>query len=347
MVKSGFSALLLKWNREFNTRQMPWKGEKDPYRIWLSEIILQQTRVEQGIDYYNKFITKYPTIRDLANANDEIVFKDWEGLGYYSRCRNLLHTARYIVNNYNAEFPNDHDTIRSLKGIGPYTAAAISSFAFDLPYAVVDGNVYRVLSRFFGIDTPVDSTEGKKFFNDLAAKQLDKKEPGVFNQAIMDLGATVCKPVSPSCNDCIFRKKCAAFIEDKVNELPVKMKKISIKNRWFYYLVLEHKNRIALRKRTGKDIWQSLFEFPLIESDKELNERSILEYAKNTVGKNYKYVRISHTISQKLTHQKISSRFLELRLDKEPEESRNWKWVSREETSDYAFPRLIRDYLEM
>ena len=189
-----FSRILQKWNREKNTRQMPWKGEKDPYKIWLSEIILQQTRVEQGLNYYNNFIKTFPDVHKLAKAPEEKIFKLWEGLGYYTRCRNLIASARYISKELKGKFPDTYEEIKALKGVGPYTAAAISSFAFNLPHAVVDGNVFRVLARIFGISTPIDSTEGKKKFTELANKLLDKKQPGFYNQAIMDFGAVICKP---------------------------------------------------------------------------------------------------------------------------------------------------------
>src|SRR6187549_1636680 len=201
-MKQFFTPTLLDWNNNENTRSMPWKGEKDPYRIWLSEIILQQTRVEQGWAYYENFILNYPTVRDLAAAPEEAVFRLWQGLGYYARCKNMLAAARQIVEQFHGHFPNTYDAIQSLKGVGPYTAAAIASFAFNLPHAVLDGNVYRVLSRFFGIDEPIDSTKGKQLFTGIAGRVLSQKEPGLFNQAIMDFGATVCKPVAPLCSLC-------------------------------------------------------------------------------------------------------------------------------------------------
>ena len=295
-AQKTFVPTLLRWNKEKNTRQMPWKGEKDPYKIWLSEIILQQTRVEQGLNYYNNFIKTFPDIHKLAKAADEKVFKLWEGLGYYSRCRNLLVTARYISKELNGKFPDNYEDIRKLKGVGPYTAAAISSFAFNLPYAVVDGNVFRVLARIYGITIPIDSTDGKKYFATLAENLLDKKQPGYYNQAIMDFGAVICKPVTPLCLNCGFKKFCSAFINNKINELPVKEKKISIKKRWFYYLVLEYKNEIAVRQRIEKDIWQDLYEFPLIEADKEMDKKNILKQAEKNkwVHKgNYELLRIS------------------------------------------------------
>lgn len=278
-LRNRFAALLLKWNLEENTRQMPWKGEKDPYKIWLSEIILQQTRVEQGLSYYNKFIKTFPDVHRLAKTPDEKIFKLWEGLGYYARCRNLIATARFISKELKGKFPGDYENIKALKGIGPYTAAAISSFAFNLPHAVLDGNVFRVLARVFGIAAPIDSAQGKKIFTSLADELLDKKQSGLFNQAIMDFGAVVCKPAAPVCSTCVFKKHCFAFLNNKVDDLPVKEKKISIRKRWFYYLVMEHQKKIAIRKRTEKDIWQNLYEFPLIETTNESNTETILQLA--------------------------------------------------------------------
>lgn len=221
-----FAQALLQWHRHHNVRAMPWKGEKDPYRIWLSEIMLQQTRVEQGLPYYEKFIAAFPTIRHLAAAPDQQVFKLWEGLGYYSRCRNLLATARYIAHERDGAFPATYNEILALKGVGGYTAAAIASFAYNLPHAVLDGNVYRVLARIHGMDTPTDSAEGKKLFSELAQQQLPKEEPAAYNQAIMDFGATVCKPM-PECRACFFASHCRAFEEGKQLQLPVKKKKAS------------------------------------------------------------------------------------------------------------------------
>ena len=255
-----FTRLLLKWNRQDNKRAMPWKGEKDPYKVWLSEVILQQTRVEQGWNYYEKFIRAYPTIKKLAVAGDEDVFKLWEGLGYYTRCKNLLHTARVIAGKFNGNFPSDYNSIASLKGIGSYTASAIASFCFDLPHAVVDGNVLRVLARFFGIHTPIDTTEGKKYFTGLAQSCLDKKNPGEYNQAIMDFGATICKP-APLCNICPLKKYCVAFRSKQVSDLPVKSNRLQKKERWFSYFIFIAAGKKFMQQRTAKDIWQHLYEF--------------------------------------------------------------------------------------
>lgn len=344
-----FSKGLLQWNRNKNSRQMPWKGEKEPYKIWLSEIILQQTRVEQGLNYYHRFVDTFPDIHKLARAPDAKVFKLWEGLGYYSRCRNLIATARYISEERKGKFPDTYEEIKSLKGIGPYTAAAISSFAFGLPHAVVDGNVFRVLSRIFGIDKPIDSAEGKKYFTRLANELLDKKQPGSYNQAIMDFGAVVCNPFAPLCNDCVFNKACYAFLNNKVTELPVKKKKLKIKKRWFYYLVIEYKNQIVIRQRAAKDIWQQLYEFPLIETAAEQDIKQILLQAQKAgllQKKNYGLIEVSPLFKQQLSHQLITGRFITIQLKKKPLIKNGEIWVTRKAIRQFAFPRFINKYLE-
>ena len=271
-----FSSSLLLWNKIRNKRRMPWKGEKDPYKIWISEIILQQTRVQQGLDYYNNFIQQFPDIKSLAVAEEEKVYKLWEGLGYYSRCRNLIETARHIHNNLNGIFPDKYEEVLSLKGIGGYTASAIMSFAFNKPYAVLDGNVYRVLSRFFGIELPINSSEGKKYYATLSQLLLDKKQPALYNQAIMDFGAVVCKPVLPLCNICPLQKKCIAFLENKTTSLPVNNKIIKQKERFFNYFIVRHKQDFYVAKRSGKDIWQNLYEFILIESQSVFAQKDLI-----------------------------------------------------------------------
>ncbi|MES1214896.1 MAG: A/G-specific adenine glycosylase [Bacteroidota bacterium] len=348
-IKQKFSLLLQKWNRLKNNRQMPWKGEKDPYKIWLSEIILQQTRVEQGLSYYHNFIKTFPDVHALANADDNKVFKLWEGLGYYTRCRNLLVTARYISKQLNGKFPDDYNEIIKLKGIGSYTAAAISSFAYNLPYAVVDGNVFRVIARVFGIAKATDTTEGKKFFSNLANELLDKKQPGIYNQAIMDFGAVVCKPLAPLCVDCVFKNQCIAFQNNKVNELPVKAKKLKSKTRWFNYLIITHKNELLIHERTIKDIWQNLYEFTLIEASKEENLKTILKVAlkKNILNtKYYKVISSSPVYKQQLSHQLIKGRFIEIELSKQTLLHGNGIWVKRTDLRKYPFPRFINQYLE-
>lgn len=348
VAKKSFSEKLLRWNKVKNRREMPWKGEKDPYKIWLSEIILQQTRVEQGLKYYNNFISSFPGIHQLAQATDEKVFKLWEGLGYYSRCRNLLATARYISTVRNGKFPDTYEDIKALKGIGPYTAAAISSFAFQLPHAVVDGNVFRVLARLFGINKPIDSSEGKKYFTLLADDLLDKKQSGAYNQAIMDFGATICKPASPLCLECVFKDDCYAFQHNKINQLPVKGKKITIRKRWFYYVVAGYKDQTVIRQRIEKDIWQQLYEFPLIESEEELPAKKILSQAEKKgwlVKDSYELTTISPLFKQQLSHQLIAGSFIVITLKKKSALPGNWQWVPKKQLGNYAFPGFINQYL--
>jgi A/G-specific adenine glycosylase len=346
-LSSRFSGLLLRWNKDKNRRAMPWKGEKDPYRIWLSEIILQQTRVEQGLKYYQHFIEVYPDIESLAAAPDEQVYKSWEGLGYYSRCRNLLSTARTVSSELGGVFPKTFDEIRRLKGVGPYTASAIASFAFNEPHAVLDGNVFRVLSRIFAIEKPVDTTEGKKYFTALANELLDKRNPGEYNQAIMDFGALICKP-SPECDECPFKKNCEAYLQDRVSLFPVKRKKAASKKRWFEYFILEHDGKVAIRQRVEKDIWRELYEFPLIESAKEATENFAAKKAEAWLGiskKDYSVLEISSSFKQQLTHQQIHARFIKLRLNRKTDQPFPFVWVAKKQIGQYAFPRLINRYL--
>jgi A/G-specific adenine glycosylase len=334
---------LLQWNSQENTRQMPWKGEKDPYKIWLSEIILQQTRVEQGLDYYNRFIAAFPTVHQLANASETKVFKLWEGLGYYTRCKNLIATAKYISTELEGKFPDKYDNILQLKGIGPYTAAAIGSFAFNLPYAVVDGNVFRVLSRYFGIATPIDSTEGKQLFTVLANELLDKKQPGNYNQALMDFGAVICKPQIPLCNTCVLKSKCKAYYDKLVDRLPVKEKKITKKTRWFYYLVIEHNGKQYVRKRGAKDIWENLYEFVLLENDAALPLEKFkkLPQVKTLFGKNTFEI----IYKQLLTHQTIQGQFVSIKTGK-PLTGKDYEAIEPAEIDKLPFPKFIAAYLK-
>ncbi|HJS53462.1 MAG TPA: A/G-specific adenine glycosylase, partial [Chitinophagaceae bacterium] len=307
---SKFPALLMRWNKHQNKRRMPWKGEKDPYKIWLSEVILQQTRVEQGLKYYEKFIFHFPDIQTLARAKEERVYKMWEGLGYYSRCKNLIETARYISKELRGKFPDTFENILALKGVGQYTAAAIASFAYNLPYAVVDGNVFRVLSRVFGIKKPIDSREGKRIFTQLAFELLDKKQPGIYNQAIMDFGAVICKPY-PVCDCCVFKDHCFAFKKNVTDQLPLKEKKINIINRWFNYLVFESGTKIYIRKRDTNDIWKNLYEFVLIETNGDTPVAELLtkaEKSKIIQKGSYKVLSFSPVYAQQLSHQKIMGR---------------------------------------
>jgi A/G-specific adenine glycosylase len=327
---------------------MPWKGEKNPYKIWLSEIILQQTRVEQGWKYYEKFITVFPDINKLAAAKDEKIYKLWEGLGYYSRCKNLIETARFVSKKLNGKFPGTFEEILSLKGVGNYTASAIASFAYDLPYAVLDGNVFRVLSRVFGIKKPIDGTEGKKIFSQLASELLDKKRPGIYNQALMDFGAVICKPQNPLCHNCVLKDHCFAYKKGLVNKLPVKEKKIKITTRWFNYLEIVHNDKVYIHKRINNDIWKNLHEFVLIETNTDISAKRLLARAvkEKILKKNfYKVVSISPLYSQQLSHQKIVGRFIKITIKNEFV-SPGFKPISLKLLLRHAFPRLINAYFE-
>ena len=348
--KYFFTQNLLRWYAGHH-RPLPWKGEKNPYLIWLSEIILQQTRVEQGLPYFEKFKEQYPTVTDLAHASEDEVMKMWEGLGYYSRARNLHATAKFIANKLGGEFPETYDAIRALKGVGDYTAAAIASFAFDLPYAVVDGNVYRVLSRYFGIGVPVDTTTGKKLFVQLAQELLDETQPGPYNQAIMDFGATHCMPAAPKCVECPLQPRCEAFFQQKTDRLPVKSKKLERRQRFFNYLIINQKDCVFIKKRTGKDIWRNLYDFPLIETDAlpEGRERMLKHdnWLRWLGPGPYRILRISSPFKQELTHQQIIARFWEIEVDTHfsPDKT-SWIRTQRSELKKFAFPKIIDLYFK-
>ncbi|MCC6725406.1 MAG: A/G-specific adenine glycosylase [Saprospiraceae bacterium] len=355
---------LLQWHLGHH-RPMPWKGERNPYLIWLSEIILQQTRVEQGLPYFERFKAAYPTVVDLANAPEDEVMKLWEGLGYYSRARNLHGTAKHISTALNGSFPSDYEGIRSLKGVGDYTAAAIASFAYDLPYVVVDGNVYRVLSRFFGIETPIDTTEGKKQFAKLAQQLLDlcvseefkiaegkqvNSTPSGFNQAIMDFGATHCTPASPKCASCPMQPHCEAQKQGNIGLLPIKSKKLERRNRFFNYLIINHLDKVFIKKREEKDIWQNLYDFPLIETESLQEERSFLSKNKTVqtwLGESDWGIKsVSPPMRQELTHQRIVATFWEIEMeDNFLQKVANWTPIERKNLTTFAFPKVIDLYI--
>lgn len=338
---------------------MPWKGEKDPYKIWLSEIILQQTRVEQGWAYYEKFVKTFPTIQDLAKAKDEKVYKLWEGLGYYNRCKNLIYTARQIVAENNGIFPSDYPSLLALKGIGPYTAAAIASFAYNLPYAVVDGNVFRVFSRFYGIEIPIDSKEGIDTFNKVADQNLSKLNAGIYNQALMDFGATICKPMAPSCSSCIMQKKCVAFLDNKVNQLPIKSKSIQKKKRHFDFFCFTYKGKWLIQKRSEGDIWSGLYQFYLIENTALpiITSAYLKQVCGDQLGikpsqiaegfdlKASDKTKVSIIYHQTLTHQLLQARFIKIELEILPSIFTNASWVNTKQMSKFPFPKIINDFL--
>jgi A/G-specific adenine glycosylase len=344
-MKADFTEKLLEWNVACNDRQMPWKGEQDPYRIWISEIILQQTRVEQGLAYYQRFINNFPDVHALAQASDEHVFKIWEGLGYYSRCKNLLHTARHIASELDGKFPDNYEQILKLKGIGPYTASAIASFAFGEKCAVVDGNVQRVLSRYFGISTPVDSKSGKHLFDEIAQSLIPHDQPGKYNQAIMDFGATVCRPRNPLCVSCIQQPDCQAYRHDNVHKLPVKEKKASRRSRWLNYFIVRCDGYVYIRKRKGADIWQNLHEFLLFETDKEWNE-PINHYIEVILpNSSYQLVHTAIPRPQQLSHQTIHGKFFVIDLAEPAKIGSDYMLVEKSNLDQYAFPRLITSFL--
>ncbi|WP_251622130.1 A/G-specific adenine glycosylase [Odoribacter lunatus] len=348
-MKNFFSGILLQWYEE-NRRDLPWRNTTDPYLIWISEIILQQTRVVQGMDYYFRFVERFPDIQSLAEADEDEVLKYWQGLGYYSRARNLHAAARDLMTRFGGCFPESYDEVRSLKGIGAYTAAAVCSFAWRLPYAVVDGNVYRVLSRVFGIDTPIDSHEGQKRFAELASSLLDKTHPDLYNQAIMDFGAIQCLPQSPDCLFCPFRDKCEAYLQGKVAQLPVKAGKTTVKPRYFNYLDIRCGDRLLLSRRSAKDIWQNLYEFPLIETERDMEwqelvkEQQFLELFQHIpeVKVQRQYPVFKHVLS----HRIIYARFYTIEVSKFTSAFSAYLEISESDLEKYAFPRLITLYLE-
>lgn len=344
-MENWFSRGLITWYKT-NKRDLPWRNHKDPYKIWLSEIILQQTQVVQGTSYYLKFTHKYPKVGQLASAKEDEVLKLWQGLGYYSRARNLHAAAKVVTEQHKGIFPTKYEDIKALKGVGDYTAAAISSFAYNLPYAVVDGNVYRVLSRLFGIETPIDSGAGKKQFQQLATELLDKKDPGQHNQAIMEFGSQFCKPVNPHCHNCIFNAKCFAFKAARVNELPVKAKKTKVSSRFLNYIVLIDKNNnIYLNKRSENDIWKGLYEFLLIESDKEISPRQLLKHKtfNKNAGENFQLLYTSKLYKHVLSHQHLYARFYVVKISAAFLKTQTK--TSLNNLTDFAFARLSEKFL--
>jgi A/G-specific adenine glycosylase len=340
--------LLGKWYHE-NKRELPWRGTTSPYHIWLSEIILQQTRVSQGLEYYNRFVEKYPSVQELANAPLDEVLKLWQGLGYYTRARNLHATARVIARDHQGSFPRKYEELLGLRGIGTYTAAAIASMAFKEPVALVDGNVYRVLSRLFGIDTPIDAPAGKKVFEKLADRLLDPEHPDIHNQAVMEFGALVCLPKNPDCPHCVLSDLCIARKKGKTGVFPVKKGKNRVRERHFYYLYVQFNESTLLHKRTGNDIWNSLYEFPLIESDQPLPYESIVSHpvwkALAGFGK-MKTMDKARIYRHKLTHQTLHCTFYQIRINKPPDlQNLPFLEVSLFRLPEYAVPRIIDKYL--
>ncbi len=329
---SLFSTELQSWYLK-NYRDLPWRKTKDPYLIWLSEVILQQTRVQQGMSYFLKFSEQYPTLSALAQADEQEVLNLWQGLGYYSRARNMLKTAKFISENRDGVFPNSYEELLRLPGVGKYTAAAVASFAFDLPHAVVDGNVYRILSRYYNSEEFIDTTSGQKFYQSLADELLDKIHPALHNQAIMELGALVCTPKNPNCEQCPLNTSCASRPLGKWDSLPRKKSRITVKNRTLNYLVHEFDDQLLLQKRGTSDIWANMFEFPCIEG-KQLPDE---------IHKKAKFLK---TLNHKLTHQNLEVNFFRLDDISEVAVLANGQFVKMSMLRELPLPRVIEKFLE-
>ena len=339
-----FSNILINWYLQ-NKRNLPWRDTRNPYYIWLSEIILQQTQIVQGLPYYLAFIKKFPTVFDLAKADERVVLNLWQGLGYYSRARNLHFTAKYIANELNGIFPDNYEDLLKLKGVGDYTASAIASICFNQPTPVVDGNVYRFLSRYFGIQTPINTSKANKEFKALGLQLIDKKNPAEFNQAVMEFGARQCKPQNPDCTLCPFSDSCIALQKNLIKELPVKIKAKKVKKRYFNYLVfLSEDQKTIIEERNGKGIWEKLYQFPLIETSQEVNVEILSqneEFKKLTDGKNFSIsIFNDQDIIHKLSHQHLYTKFWIITLNELPV-----KGLPVKNITNYPFPTLINNFI--
>ena len=337
---------LLDWYAD-NKRDLPWRGTTDPYRIWISEIILQQTRVVQGYEYFLRFIRRFPDVRTLASASEDEVLKYWQGLGYYSRARNLHAAAKSM----NGKFPESYQKVRALKGVGDYTAAAICSIAYNMPYAVVDGNVYRVLSRYCGIDVPIDSTEGKKLFAALADEMLDKKHPAVYNQGIMDFGAIQCTPQSPDCLFCPLVGSCSALSKGLVAKLPVKQHKTKTTNRYFNYIYVRMGAHTLINKRTGNDIWKNLYELPLIETENEVPEEKFYALSRwremLAEGETPLVRLVQKGVKHVLSHRVIYANFYEVILPEDSASFAQYQRIRIEDLHKFAVSRLVNQFFSL
>jgi len=343
LVFMNFNYLILSYFDK-NKRDLPWRHTKDPFRIWLSEIILQQTRVDQGMKFYNNFTQEFETIFDLANADEQKVLKLWQGLGYYSRARNLHFTAKMIAEELNGEFPSNFQNLKKLKGVGDYTAAAIASIVYDEAVPAIDGNMFRVFARYFNIDDDISSPKTKKIFWDLGLEVIDKKRPGDFNQAVMDLGATICTPKQPKCEHCPLNESCEALRLNKVNELPVKLKKTKVSNRFLHFIIIENDTKIALSKRTGKDVWKNLYTFPKIETETDLLDKGwVLE---NGLLNQLSFLDEERHI---LSHQNLFIKYWKLNVSlKEITKLRadnDFEMISLHDFEHYPFPKPIEKFI--
>ena len=349
MVESNslFRNRLIDWYED-NKRDLPWRHTRDPYKIWLSEIILQQTRVIQGLNYYNVFVEAFPTVENLAFATQDCVLRHWKGLGYYSRARNLHYTAQYIVEHHNGVFPKEYKDILGLKGIGKYTAAAICSFAYQMVYPAVDGNVIRVLSRMYGITEAVDSTSTLKRINEIAENLIDQNRPDQYNQAIMEFGALYCTSKSPNCLECIFSNDCLGNKENLVSQIPFKAKKIKRAKRYFHYLIISNGKSTLLQRRTKNDIWQGLYQFPLIENESsEVLTDEIITKKIDQLGITGEIIEKKSIVkSQKLTHRDIYARFYHITsLEINTDTIGDYYLVDQKKVSNFALPKIIDSYL--
>lgn len=349
MAKTPFQQTLRDWYLR-NKRDLPWRETKDPYKIWLSEIILQQTRVDQGMPYYQRFVENYPTVHELANAPADSVMKDWEGLGYYSRARNLHETARYVSSELGGEFPADYQGLLKLKGIGDYTAAAISSISYNEARAVLDGNVFRLLSRYFAIDTPINTGPGKKEFAKMAAEVLDNEDPALHNQAMMEFGARQCVPVSPDCSVCPLQSGCHAYKLSRVSSLPKKEKKVYNRHRYFDFLLVNHKGKVLVEKREAKDIWRGLFQFPLLEfSDSQKIEELSTTAEWNSMFPQSTQLEATWVLPpHKLSHQTLFCRLHRVQIsdDDNVQLAEHMSWIPEDELPNLAMPRPLRTFLD-
>jgi len=348
-----FTSQLIRWYNR-NKRDLPWRKTGDPYLVWVSEIILQQTQVVQGLDYYNRFIARYKDVVALSRASEDDILKLWQGLGYYTRARNMLATAREIMEKYGGRFPETCHELISLKGIGEYTAAAILSFCFNKAYAVVDGNVMRILARYMGIDTPVNTAKGKKEIGEIAARMIPSDRPGLFNQAVMEFGARQCIPRRPLCRQCIVHDRCRAYLEDRVHSLPVRKSKAPLKNRYFNYLVFRvtgDEPLILLRKRTSDDIWKNLYDFPLVEAEQLMGARkrpdnAILNTFIKTEGIRVTMAAVSPVYNHVLSHRHIQARFFILQVDKMPLlKAGDLQFIATGKLAGYPVPKLIETFM--
>jgi len=348
MRKEIFSSKIIDWY-QINHRILPWRQTIDPYKIWLSEVMLQQTRVAQGLPYYERFIKSFPTVFDLAKAPEQNVLRLWQGLGYYSRARNLHRCAKEVVKKFNGNFPNSFKELTELPGVGDYTAAAIASIAFREPVAVVDGNVFRVLARVFGVEKDIASSDGKKYLLSLANELIDKKRPDLFNQALMEFGALHCLPKNPKCSECIFSKSCEANQKNMQVVLPVKSKKLKIKTRYFYYFILRSKNKVLMKQRIEKDIWQGLNDFYLIETLRGQKPETLLK--KDRLLLKTTILNESRVYKHVLSHQKLMVRFITVqpRLTKKQEtviHKLGLKWFTKNQVEKIPKPILIERFIK-